>query len=146
MKAYNTPTTMNEQTKEYFRNVYRTYENICEQADEYLARLRYELQQYHNNASKGGAQRRRNMEMYKECGTTRKKSVNKHLRSHEIHPKSHGGVTRPTRWYANGMPWARAATKCLPNCKSCTNMPRRNSARQKGDASCARSSTDGAGK
>lgn len=62
----NTPTTMNEQTKQYFRNVYGTYENLCEQADEYLARLRYELQQYKDNASKGGAQRRRNMEMLQQ--------------------------------------------------------------------------------
>lgn len=62
----NTPSTMNEQTKQYFRNVYGTYENFCEQADEYLTRLRYELQQYRDNARKGGAQRRRNMEMLQQ--------------------------------------------------------------------------------
>lgn len=62
----NTPATMNEQTKQYFRNVYGTYENLCEQADEHIARLRYELQQYRDNASKGGAQRRRNMEMLQQ--------------------------------------------------------------------------------
>lgn len=62
----NTPSTMNEQTTRYFRNVYGSYENLCEQADEYLARLRYELQQYHDNASKGGAQRRRNIEMLQQ--------------------------------------------------------------------------------
>lgn len=28
---------------------------------ESISRLRYELQQYHNNASKGGSERRRNM-------------------------------------------------------------------------------------
>lgn len=59
MKANNT--TMNEQTKQYFRNVYGSYQNLCEQADERLATLRAELQEYHNNNRKGGSQRKRNM-------------------------------------------------------------------------------------
>lgn len=60
MKANNT--TMNEQTRQYFRNVYGSYQNLCEQADERLATLRNELQEYHDNHSKGGAYRRKNMQ------------------------------------------------------------------------------------
>lgn len=58
--------TMNEQTKQYFRNVYGSYENLCEQANERLATLRAELQEYHDNHSKGGAYRKRNMQYLQE--------------------------------------------------------------------------------
>lgn len=49
MKANNTPETMNanETTANHIR--------------ESISRLRYELQQYHDNTSKGGTERRRNM-------------------------------------------------------------------------------------
>lgn len=49
MKTNNTPSTMN--AKETKANHIR----------ESISRLRYELQQYHDNASKGGSERRRNM-------------------------------------------------------------------------------------
>ena len=45
----NTPTTMNAN------------ETTANDIRESISRLRYELQQYHNNASKGGTERRRNM-------------------------------------------------------------------------------------
>ena len=61
-----TTETMNEQTKQYFRYVYGSYENLCEQANERLATLRYELQEYYNNASKGGKDRAKNMRWLKE--------------------------------------------------------------------------------
>lgn len=53
---------MNKPTIQYFRYVYGTYENLCQQIDERIANLRYELQKYYDNHSKGGAYRRRNME------------------------------------------------------------------------------------
>lgn len=49
MKTYTTPTTMN------------TNETTVNHIRESIARLRYELQQYHDNASKGCSERRRNM-------------------------------------------------------------------------------------
>ena len=58
--------TMNEQTKEYFRNVYGSYQNLCEQANERLATLRAELQEYHDNNCKGGSQRKRIMKLLQE--------------------------------------------------------------------------------
>lgn len=50
---------MNEQTKNYFRNVYGTYENLCGLIEESLTRLRRELQEYNDNHSKGGSYRRK---------------------------------------------------------------------------------------
>lgn len=47
----NTPTTMNAN------------ETIANGIRESISRLRYELQQYHDNASKGGSERRCNMVM-----------------------------------------------------------------------------------
>lgn len=57
---------MNEQTKNYFRNVYGTYENLCGLIEESLTRLRRELQEYNENHRKGGAYRRKNMEWLKQ--------------------------------------------------------------------------------
>lgn len=45
--------------------------------NEYLDRLRYELQEYHNNASKGGANRQRNMAMLAEDIARLEASANK---------------------------------------------------------------------
>lgn len=52
---------MNRQTKQYFRFIYGNYANLCFQCDKRLAILRYELQEYHDNHSKGGSQRERKM-------------------------------------------------------------------------------------
>ena len=51
MKANITPATMNAN------------ETKANDIRESISRLRYELQQYHDNASKGGSERRRNMVM-----------------------------------------------------------------------------------
>lgn len=49
MKANNTPSTMNAN------------ETTANDIRESVSRLRHELQQYHDNAGKGGSERRRNM-------------------------------------------------------------------------------------
>lgn len=61
-----TSETMNEQTKQYFRNVYGSYQNLCEQVNERLAILRAELQEYHDNHSKGGSLRKKNIKWLQE--------------------------------------------------------------------------------
>lgn len=66
MKTKATQATMNEQTRKYFRSVYGSYQNLRKHADERLAMLRHELQQYRDNASKGGPQRQRYIEMLQQ--------------------------------------------------------------------------------
>lgn len=58
--------TIDQQTKNYLRYNYATYESLCNQANEKLAALRSELQEYHDNASKGGKDRKKYMGWLKE--------------------------------------------------------------------------------
>lgn len=54
---------MNEETKAYFRNVYGTHENLKQEGDKALARLRKELQEYTENTRKGGRERKGRMRL-----------------------------------------------------------------------------------
>lgn len=57
-KMNNTPETPNPENTPTTMNANETTANDIRES---VSRLRYELQQYHNNASKGGSERRRNM-------------------------------------------------------------------------------------
>ena len=59
---------------------------------ESVSRLRYELQAYKDNASKGGSERRRNMLLLR--WDIRK--LERRLTQYETNPKSHGGGYRHT--------------------------------------------------
>ena len=61
-----TQTTMNEQTKAYYRNVYGTYKNLCQMAEESIKRLNNELQEYTDNHRKGGRERKRRIGLIRQ--------------------------------------------------------------------------------